>query len=321
MHPTLVVHADWGSAPQKCWMARAVRGGDGRYQAGPPGPVGDPRTLLQRLREAARTDGSVLLGFDFPIGLPARYAARAGIADFLALLPQLGRGEWADFYRVAERQHEIGLRRPFYPQRPGGTKQRHLLDGLGVASIDDLRRRCDRARPGRRAAAPLFWTMGAQQVGKAAIRGWQEVLAPALRTGALDVAIWPFSGVLHDLFRPGRVVIAETYPAEFYTHLGLTFAGQGGKRAQGARAAHAPRLLAWAAEAGVTVTPSLREAIADGFGGARDGEDRYDAAVGLCGMLNVVLGWRTAGDPEEEEIRKIEGWILGLDASDRSARD
>jgi hypothetical protein len=67
----------------------------------------------------------------------------------------------------------------------------------------------------------------------------------------------------------------------------------------------------------VTVTPSLREAIADGFGGARDGEDRYDAAVGLCGMLNVVLGWRTAGDPEEEEIRKIEGWILGLDVPER----
>jgi hypothetical protein len=155
-----------------------------------------------------------------------------------------------------------------------------------------------------RGAAPLFWTMGAQQVGKAAIHGWQEVLAPALRTGALDVAIWPFSGALHDLFRPGRVVIAETYPAEFYTHLGLTFASKGGKRAREARAAHAPRLLAW-------------EAIADGFGRARDGEDRYDAAVGLCGMLNVVLGWRTAGDPEEEEIRKIEGWILGLDVPER----
>ena len=30
--------------------------------------------------------------------------------------------------------------------------------------------------PGRRAAAPIFWTLGAQQVGKAAIAAWRELL-------------------------------------------------------------------------------------------------------------------------------------------------
>jgi hypothetical protein len=33
-------------------------------------------------------------------------------------------------------------------------------------------------------------------------------------------ALWPFSGRLEELLRPGQIVIAECYPAEFYTHLG-----------------------------------------------------------------------------------------------------
>lgn len=28
-------------------------------------------------------------------------------------------------------------------------------------------------------------------------------------------------------------------------------------------------------------------------------------------MLNVVLGRRPPGEPEEERVRRIEGWILG----------
>jgi hypothetical protein len=46
-----------------------------------------------------------------------------------------------------------------------------------------LRRQCERATPTRRAACPLFWTLGSNQVGKAAISGWQEVIAPAQRHG------------------------------------------------------------------------------------------------------------------------------------------
>jgi hypothetical protein len=281
--------------------------------------VGDARTLLQRLRERVGPEGCVLVGFDFPIGLPAQYAARAGIADFCALLPQLGRGEWRAFYKVAERRDEIGLRRPFYPQRPGGTRQQHLLDGLGLDASEDLLRRCDRAQPSRRAAAPMFWTLGAQQVGKAAIAGWREVLAPALGDASLDVALWPFAGELGDLLRPGRIVAAETYPAECYTHLGIAFSRRKGrrtgKRVQAARAEQAPRLLAWAEEAAVEPSPALRERIADGFGPSPDGEDPFDAVVGLFGMLNVVLGHRPAGAPADRLVRRVEGWILGQEAT------
>jgi hypothetical protein len=332
MQPTLVVHADWGSAPNKRWMARATLAGDGWYAAHAPEPVGEPGTLIRRLLADAGPSRSILLGFDFPIGLPACYASRVGVHDFLDLLLKLGQGKWSDFYVVAERPDQISLSRPFYPLRSGvkgQTRLRHLVNGLGLESADDLRRQCERARPGRRAACPLFWTVGGQQVGKAAICGWKEVLGPALHSGA-DVAIWPFAGPLDKLYYPGCVVIAETYPAEFYTHLGVSFkrAGlgaspkdkmeypscsplQSGKRVQKDRAANARVLLAWARDARVRLSPTLRAEMREGFGASGDGEDRFDAAVGLMGMLNVVLKRRPPGDPGDKRIRKIEGWILG----------
>lgn len=316
--PDLIAHADWGTNPRKQWLVRAELQPTGRYLAHAPELVGQADTLIARLRERAGRTGCLWLGFDFPIGLPLAYAEKVGVADFLALLPQLGQGQWVDFYRVAERPAEIHLHRPFYPQRPGGTRQQQLLAGLGVTSLDDLRRRCDLPRPPRRAAAPLFWTLGGQQVGKAAINGWQTVLAPAMRDEEIPLVIWPFSGPLFELFQPGQVVVAETYPAECYTHLGVTFSpgrpGQkSGKRVQAERQANAATLLAWAAEAGVGLDPALRAALAAGFGSGTDGEDRFDAVIGLFGMLNVALGHRPPGGPEAERVRRLEGWILGLD--------
>ena len=37
----------------------------------------------------------------------------------------------------------------------------------------------------------------------------------------------------------------------------------------------------------------------------------FDALVGLLGMLNVVLGFRSAGDPPADTAASVEGWILG----------
>ena len=75
-----------------------------------------------------------------------------------------------------------------------------------------------------------------------------------------------------------------------------------------------PELIAhadWASDAGVEVAPDLRAEIQDGFGDRSDGEDRFDAVVGLFGMLNVVLGNRSSGEPDTELVQKVEGWILG----------
>jgi hypothetical protein len=298
-------------------VAHAIHEADGRYILQAPERVGDTSSWLARLHAAAN-DGGVFLGVDFPIGLPLAYAERLGIADFLDFLPHLGTGEWADFYCPAEMAEQIGLGRPFYPARPGGTCRQHLLDGLGVSRIDDLRRACDRQHGQRRAAAPLFWTMGAQQVGKAAISGWRDVLAPALRERD-DVTLWPFAGSLTELLDRSGIVVAESYPAEFYTHLGITFPkgpdGHGGKRSSFSRAANAPTLLAWAAANSVKLSDDLAALIRSGFGPAPAGEDAFDAVVGLMGMLNVLFGHRLAGEPAADAVRRVEGWILGQTAA------
>lgn len=315
--PGLVAHADWGSTPRKRWMAWAQLGADDRYCVLPPNPVGDLATLFQRLRAAAGAEGCALLGVDFPVGLPLRYAERAGIGTFLDVLPRFGeKGRWERFYEVCGAPQDISLTRPFYPARPGGARRAHLLAALQADSFDALRRRCELPHPGRRAAAPLFWTLGGQQVGKAAIVGWRDLLGPALRGGRDDLAIWPFSGLLADLCVPGRIVVAESYPAECYGHLGIGFTpGHGrrrsGKRVREARLANAPLLLRWARQAGVSVSPALADMIRDGFGAGPDGEDPFDAVVGLFGMLNVVLGRQPPGEVQDARLRTVEGWILG----------
>lgn len=260
----------------------------------------------------------ILVGFDFPIGLPRRYARSAGIQRFLDVLPCLGQGRWTRFFDVARTPGEITVERPFYPNSPGkagGVSRRQLIDGLGLAATADLFRDCDRATGDRPPACPLFWTLGPQQVGKAAICGWREVLVPALRAEP-GVALWPFHGTLDTLLTRQDVVLAETYPAEAYRHLGVGFAAaaggrRAGKRIQAARAANARALRAWARAAGVTLDEPLAALIEDGFGPAALGEDPFDATLGLLGMLNVVLGLRPAGDPLDPTIAGLEGWILG----------
>jgi hypothetical protein len=121
---------------------------------------------------------------------------------------------------------------------------------------------------------------------------------------------------LVELLRPGQFVIAETYPAEFYSHLGVKFSSRraghkSGKRIQGERAENAAALVSWAERTQVTLDSTLLGDITSGFGYKADGEDRFDAAVGLFGMLNVLLGFQPAGEPDREVFRKIEGWILG----------
>ncbi len=314
--PTVVVHADWSANPEKRWMAIATLSEERDYWVEHPNLVGDPATLLQRLGMIAGKDGTVFLGFDFPIGLPLKYAEKVGVDDFLILLPNLGRGKWEDFFSVAEVPEEISLSRPFYPKRPGGKKQVDLINALRMNDIEDLRRKCDLAHSKRRAASPLFWTLGAQQVGKAAISGWKDVLTPATRADELNLAIWPFSGTLMDLLMPGQIIVAETYPAEIYTHLGISFSSpqagkKSGKRDHTDRSSNAEKLLNWATLANVKLSNRLCSAIENGFGIEPRGEDLFDAAIGLFGMLNVIFGNQPPGEPADEKVRKVEGWILG----------
>lgn len=319
--PAVVAHADWSIDPAKRWIAVAGRDGARAYRALPPRPVGELSGFLEALVSSAATEGSVFLGFDFPLGLPSGYAERAGVGEFRTLLPRLGRGRWRDFFSVAAKPSEISLTRPFFPRRPGRrgeVSRRQLLDGLGVADAGGIMRLCDHPAGTRPAASPLFWTLGAKQVGKSAIAGWRDLLIPALG-GKHDLAIWPFDGPLGRLLAGHRVVVAETYPAEVYGHLGLPFGETGGrrrgsKRVQADRAANAAALLDRARALDLALAPALSEAIDTGFGPAPDAEDPFDATVGLLGMLNVLRGGRAPGAPDDPVVRKVEGWILGQTA-------
>ncbi len=302
-----LVHADWGIAPGKRWHAHAERSAEG-WHVGVPVPVPASGDFLDRLFEAAAAR-SVLAGFDFPIGLPQAYAVRSGTPDFRSALSRFGAGEWQDFYRVAAVPEEISLRRPFYPLAAApGTSRASLVTGLGVARFDELLRVCERRTATRAAACALFWTLGPNQVGKGAIAGWREVVRPALDRGA---SLWPFDGSLAALASRRGLVMAEAYPAEACSIVGASFRRTQSKRRPSDRRAKAKDILQWAQPRRIDFSPDARLALLAGFGEDRAGEDRFDAFVGLLGMIEVVDGRWPEACEQHPDVRPWEGWILG----------
>ena len=293
-------------------MAIAIMQSDHRWLACELTKVCEPSNLFSYLRSHLRKPGCIMAGFDFPIGIPSSYASMAGITDFLATLALFGYNEWDQFYTPAESPSQINLHRPFYPARPGTSRRQYLENGLNIP-FNQLYRLCERAHKKRRAACPLFWTMGGQQVGKAAISGWESLLSPALDDPTQNLKIWPFSGSLASICTTGNIVALETYPAEFYGHLGLSFSYpiRRSKRSQIDRKAFARQLISWAGAHQLELDGSIMDMILDGFGSALDGEDRFDALIGLYGMINVMMGNRPTGEPAPPLITKIEGWIFG----------
>jgi hypothetical protein len=298
----LLAHCDWSKDPRKRWMAVAVRDGD-FWRTMLPEPVGDTADLFARL--ARRAGGGVLVGFDFPIGLPLAYGERTCLGDFPNALRRFGQGEWRDWYEVCETAEQISLFRPFYPTTPGGRSANELFDGLGLSG-GELLRVCERATPERQAACKLFWTLGPNQVGKGAISGWRDVIAPNLD----QLGLWPFAGSLAALDRASEIIVTETYPGEAYGHLGISRREMGSKSKQEGRRRAAPALLDWMATRRVDGS-AVREAIEAGFSSRRVSEDQFDAVVGLFGMLDVMEGRRPEGTPKTPAIATWEGWILG----------
>jgi hypothetical protein len=300
-----LIHADWSVSPNKRWAARACYTAP-NWTVEAVEPVGDC-SLFARSLVAAALDEAVLAGFDFPIGVPEVYGKQTGLKSFPDLLQQIGQGRWSAFDSIARETHEISLERPFYPAgAAAGLKQADLLNAHGAAALDDLRRSCERQTEDRRAACPLFWTLGGNQVGRAALAGWVEVLKPTLAAGA---RLWPFDGSLAILSKEPGLVLAETYPAEAYGHVGVAFGNGESKTRQIDRAGKSAALLQWADENRVELSPAVEALILDGFGSDKAGEDRFDALLGLCGMIEVVSGRRSEGS--HSNAFPWEGWILG----------
>jgi hypothetical protein len=305
---TIVAHADWSVDPRKRWVAVARRD-DGVWRLASPVPVGEVATFLARLRDAAN-GGPVALGVDLPIGLPRAYAATLTERDFLHFLSTTA--SRPDFFQVCATLEELRADRPFYPLRgvAGMTRASHAA-ALGLDGAAALSRACDRATSERPAGAPLFWTLGANQSGKAAIAAWQAMLLPALANQD-NVRFWPFHGAFRTLLSPGTIAVAETYPAEALRHLNIRL--KGSKRRQADRATVAAPLRAAMAALAVLPDTELDAAADDGFGADAGGEDRFDCVLGVLCVINVLAGNRPDTAPEDPWIMRWEGWVLGQTA-------
>ncbi|TRL39180.1 DUF429 domain-containing protein [Rhizobium straminoryzae] len=305
MLPAIIAHCDWSIDARKRWMAVAIREGGG-YRLAAPEPVGNTADLIERLATRATEAGPLLLGFDFPIGLPVSYGALTGLASFRHFLDVAGEGEWAHWFRVAAKPEEIAVSRPFYPARPGGTLRSHLFTGLGLDAAD-LLRQCERPAPGRATPAMLFWTLGGNQVGKAAITGWREIILPNRNR----IGLWPFDGALFRILAEKAIVIAETYPGDAYGQIGIARQPVWSKRKHEGRLRAAGFLHRWIADHLAVDASALLPSLADGFGVDAAGEDRFDCTVGLLAMIDVVFGARPEGAPLQAPVTTWEGWILG----------
>ena len=121
--------------------------------------------------------------------------------------------------------------------------------------------------------------------------------------------LWPFDGTLVELAGANKPVICETYP-EAYAHVGVRFRSGGSKRRADDRRHATEGLLARCNLHHIELTEAMRRELEVGFGNNKDGEDAFDAAIGLFGMIEVSEGRRLAS-PEERRDRDWEGWILG----------
>ncbi len=297
-----LIHSDWSTSPRKRWAATAVRESIG-WQVGVPVRVSDSEAFLRYLREG---QGLTLAGFDFPIGLPESYGEKTSLEDFCEALDTFGSGSWSEFYDVAETADQISIYRPFYPMRSSSAaRQTHLFEAHSCISMDALRRQCERATKWRPAACSLFWTLGPNQVGKAAISGWKEIINPARRLGA---KLWPFEGSLTALADGAGLVLAETYPADSYGQIGVSFGPRESKLRQPDRAKFANHITSWASSNNVALSSDLVALMGNGFGTLPEGEDAFDAVMGLLGMIEVIDGRRSEGPMQPN---KWEGWILG----------
>lgn len=299
-----LVHADWSVDPRKRWASAARREG-GQWTVGAPFQIVSTAAFLEDAFADARS-GRRLLGFDFPIGMPSAYGALTGFDGFKDALPSLGEGQWERFFEVAEWPSDISVQRPFYPRvSRKGVSPQELVTALGVANPGELFRVSERRTEYRQAACALFWTLGGNQVGKAALSGWKEIVRPAMLRGA---GLWPFDGTLAELSALPGVVVAETYPAEAYRMVGAAFRPGQSKRRRSDRLEKADAILDWSNRRGVRFSETALSAVRSGFD-EPNGEDRFDAFLGLLKMIEVVSGRRpeATSDPD----RRWEGWILG----------
>ena len=251
------------------------------------------KKLLQLARELKEEVGSVLLGMDLALGVPAGYwrMVRRGTAggrpprhflDWLA-----GLDPESDFFREVRSPEDWHPGRPFFTVQKGkGGKTAFTRKVEG-----NMLRRIDAAT----GANPLFAVSGIPgTVGSATRALWKELI-PLLKKRERDFAVWPFEGALPELLSDRRIVLAETYP-------GLAYAAAVDERLPA-------RLMPVA-----KTNPDAREHFCDrlekatwvwkhgvclgDLGPAREDDDVFDSHVTAAAVLRCLLEGRQLCAPE-----------------------
>jgi len=200
-----------------CW-----HGKDGERLENPPTRYAAKAILADCLAAALEHGERVLLGFDFPFGYPAGFAARLGLAGppWRAIWDEIA-GQLRDDEHNANNRFEIaealnlrvsGGPFPFWGC-PAGSPRAHLGSkhdrGHGSDGLAE-RRLVDTHIP---SAQPCWKLLGAGSVGGQALTGIPVVRALRDDRRWLDRArIWPFETGLQAP-EQGAVVIAEVYPS------------------------------------------------------------------------------------------------------------
>jgi precorrin-8X/cobalt-precorrin-8 methylmutase len=200
-----------------CW-----HGKDGERLDNPPTRYAAKSILADCLAAALERRERVLLGFDFPFGYPAGFAARLGLAGspWRAIWDEIA-GQLRDDEHNANNRFEVAeaLNRrvsggpfPFWgcptgsPRAHLGSKHHrgHGSDGLAERRLVDLH---------IPSAQPCWKLLGAGSVGGQALTGIPVVRALRDDPRWLDRArIWPFETGLRAP-EQGAVIIAEVYPS------------------------------------------------------------------------------------------------------------
>ena len=209
--PAFFVSADWGKDARKRSVHVADLSGRRIWR--------EERddwnlTRLLKLSIGLAERGSVLVGIDAALGVPAGYwgevtaldwGMRGRPANFIDWLGRLDPdGDFFDEVRQPDQWH-VG--RPFFrvPGRPGG------LSDFTRRFEDGFRRPIDKLT----GAKPLFAVSGIPgTVGSGTRALWKELIP--LMAGERDFAVWPFEGELPELLSRRRIVLAETYPGLAY---------------------------------------------------------------------------------------------------------
>jgi hypothetical protein len=220
------VIVDWSAANlprigrDSIWICR--RRGDHEALVNPPTRHAAKALIAEWLMAACAADERVLVGFDFPLGYPAGFAARLGLSGppWRAVWDEIA-GRITDDERNRNNRFDVAdaLNRrvsgggfPFWgcPAAPvrtclaGKHHRRHDSEGLAERRLVDL------YIP---SAQPCWKLLGTGSVGGQALTGIP--VARALRDDPRwrrQTKVWPFETGLCARFE-ARIVIAEVYPS------------------------------------------------------------------------------------------------------------